>query len=106
MEHVAFVLRIDPSQYEEYKKRHEAVDAELERQFSEAGIRNYQIFFHEGTLFAFMTVDDYEEAMKQVDANPANARWQTFMSDMLIPWENGSTSKIIPNVYRFPGNAS
>ena len=102
MEHVAFVLRIPADQFAEYKKRHENVDPELERRFAEVGIHNYRIFFFDGLLFAYMEVDDFGRAMLELADDPANDRWQRFMSDMLIPWESGETMKVIPNVYRFP----
>ncbi len=102
MEHKAFVLKIDPSQVEEYKKRHARVDPELEQQFAAAGIHRYHIFFHDdGTLFAYMEADNFDKAMAQVADHPANQKWQAFMSDMLKLWENGGTSKVIPEMYRY-----
>ncbi|WP_435923899.1 L-rhamnose mutarotase [Paenibacillus sp. DYY-L-2] len=101
MEHVSFVLQIDPKDREAYLKRHEQVYPELERKFAEVGIHRYHIFYHEGTLFAFMEVEDYDSAMEQLASDPANLKWQEFMSDMLKPWENGSTSKRITEAYRF-----
>lgn len=101
MEHVAFVLRIDPSRMEEYKKRHEHVDPELEAEFRNIGIHRYHIFFHEGTLFAYMEVEDYEKAMNHLADHPADRRWQEKMADLLLPWEDGKTQKVIPEMYRF-----
>lgn len=101
MEHVSFVLRIDPERVEDYKKRHERVDPELEAQFNAVGIHRYHIFFHEGTLFAYMEVEDFDKAMKQLAGHPANVKWQAFMSDMLLAWENGQTMKVIPEMYQF-----
>ncbi|CAM3602848.1 L-rhamnose mutarotase [Marinicrinis lubricantis] len=101
MEHVAFVLSIDPAQKEEYWRRHQQVDPELEQLFAEVGIHRYHIFFHEGTLFAYMEVDNFEEAMSRIASHPADQRWQEYMADMLKLWENGSTSKVIPEMYRF-----
>lgn len=104
MEHVSFVLKIDPQHFDEYKKRHERVDPELEEQFAAIGIRRYHIFFHDdGTLFAYMEVDDFDRAMEHLDHHPANAKWQVFMSDLLKKWDNGSIAKKIPEVYRFIG---
>jgi L-rhamnose mutarotase len=101
MEHVSFVLRIDPDRVEEYKMRHEQVDPDLEAQFAEVGIHRYHIFFHEGTLFAYMEVENFDQAMKQLSDHPANLKWQAFMSDMLLVWENGEIVKPIPEMYRF-----
>ncbi|WP_135548255.1 L-rhamnose mutarotase [Paenibacillus cymbidii] len=101
MEHVSFVLRIDPANEAEYRRRHERVDPELEEQFAAARIHSYRIFYHEGTLFAYMAVDDFAKAMAHLAAHPANAKWQAFMSDLLLAWETGDTVKTIPEVYAF-----
>ena len=102
MEYVSFVLKIDPANAAEYRKRHGRVDPELEAQFRVNGIRRYHIFYHDdGTLFAFMEVENFEKAMQALAEHPANARWQKFMSDLLLDWENGGKVKVIPEVYRF-----
>ncbi|WP_168120199.1 L-rhamnose mutarotase [Paenibacillus sp. HB172176] len=101
MEHVSFVLKIDQQEMEEYKRRHNRVDPELEEQFEAAGIHRYHIFLHEGTLFAYMEVENFEQAMKHLADHPANLKWQAFMSDMLQAWEDGSMQKQIPEMYRF-----
>jgi L-rhamnose mutarotase len=101
MEHVSFVLKIDPQDTEEYVKRHEKVDPELEKKFSEVGIQRYHIFNHEGTLFAYMEVEDFDYAMEQLAQDPANQKWQVYMSDMLKSWENGEKVKRIPEAYRY-----
>lgn len=101
MEHVSFVLRIDPAHQEEYKKRHEQVYPALEAEFAKVGIRRYHIYFHEGLLFAYMEVENYDAAMKHLADNQANKDWQLFMSDMLLPWENGEMVKRIPEMYKF-----
>lgn len=101
MEHVSFILKIDPDRVEEYKIRHEKVDPELEAEFTKVGIQRYHIFYHEGTLFAYMKVHNFDEAMKRLSNHPANIKWQEFMSDMLQTWENGEIVKTIPEMYRF-----
>jgi L-rhamnose mutarotase len=101
MEHISFVLKIDPANEAEYKKRHDRVDPELEEQFRQVGIKRYHIYFHEGTLFAYMEVENFDEAMAKLEDHPANVKWQQFMSDMLLAWENGENVKRIPEMYRF-----
>jgi L-rhamnose mutarotase len=101
MEHVSFVLKIDPSEVEAYKRRHEHVYPELEAQFKRLGIKRYHIFFHEGLLFAYMAVEDFNYAMNELANDPANLKWQAYMADMLIAWENGEMTKQIPEMYRF-----
>jgi L-rhamnose mutarotase len=101
MQHVSFVLKIDPKDMDAYKKRHEKVDPELERKFSDVGIHRYHIFFHEGTLFAYMEVENFDAAMRQLADDPSNLKWQHYMSDMLQAWEDGSMVRTIPEMYRF-----
>lgn len=101
MERVSFVLHIDPKDQKEYIERHQAVYPELLQAFREVGIHTYSIFLHEGTLFAYMEVDHYQSAMDQLAVHPANQRWQTFMSDMLIANPQGTTSEVIPEVFHY-----
>ncbi|MBD0380004.1 L-rhamnose mutarotase [Paenibacillus sedimenti] len=101
MEHISFVLRIDPLDEEAYMKRHEHVYPELEQAFGQAGIHRYHIYYHEGTLFAYMMVDNFEKAMKRLADHPANVKWQAYMADLLLPWENGENVKIIKEAYSY-----
>lgn len=101
MEHVSFVLRIDPSNEREYCERHEQVYPELEEAFGQVGIHRYHIYYHEGTLFAYMMVEDYSKAMDILSGHPANMKWQAFMEDMLLPWENGEKVKVIREAYSY-----
>lgn len=101
MERVSFVLNIRPEDRDEYIKRHEAVYPELLQAFGEVGISTYSIFLHEGTLFAYMEVEDYRKAMDTLAEHPANKRWQAYMSDLLIVNEHGSTSRDIPEVFHY-----
>ncbi|WP_248925902.1 L-rhamnose mutarotase [Paenibacillus hamazuiensis] len=101
MQHISFVLKIDPADFGAYKERHEHVYPELERRFGEVGIHSYHIFYHEGTLFAYMLVEDFDAAMAQLQNDPANVKWQQFMSDMLKAWEDGNMIKMIPRMYSY-----
>ncbi|MWV43741.1 hypothetical protein GRF59_08830 [Paenibacillus sp. HJL G12] len=40
-------------------------------------------------------------AMSKLVEHTANAAWQSYMSDLLLPWENGETAKRIPEAYCF-----
>ena len=48
-----------------------------------AGIRNYSIFLHGTTLFAYLEVDDVERMTQVLAGDPTNARWQEYMRDMI-----------------------
>ncbi len=101
MERVAFLLKIDPKDQEEYIERHKNVYPELLQAFEEVGIDTYSIFLHEEYLFAYMEVEDFQKAMKILEENEANQRWQQFMSDILIPHHEGKTIREIPEVFHF-----
>jgi L-rhamnose mutarotase len=101
VEHISFVLRIDPNREEEYIERHKRVYPELEEAFGRAGIHRYHIYFHEGILFAYMLVDNFETAMEQLEHHRANINWQQYMEDMLIPWDHGAKIKVIREAYRY-----
>ncbi|MDL4840159.1 L-rhamnose mutarotase [Aquibacillus rhizosphaerae] len=78
---------------EEYKKRHEAVHPELLKALKEVGISNYSIFMDGNQLYAYMEVDNFHEAMERMESNPANIKWQTYMSDIL-GMDNGNNPKM------------
>ncbi|GAA3412632.1 L-rhamnose mutarotase [Paenibacillus hodogayensis] len=101
MEHVSFVLHIHPDHEAEYFRRHRQVYPELEEAFGQAGIKRYHIYYHDGTLFAYMIVEHFGEAMQMLANHPANARWQAYMSDLLLPWEDGENVKVIREAYRY-----
>lgn len=104
MERVAFLLKIDPKDQEEYIERHKNVYPDLLQAFEEVGISTYSIFLHDSYLFAYMEVEDYQEAMKKLEENEANQRWQEFMSDILIKHNGEKTVLEIPEVFHFQSN--
>lgn len=96
-----FRLRIKPGTEEEYKKRHQAVYSELLQAFKDYGIQTYSIFMDGTTLFAYMETEDINSVMKALEENEANKKWQTHMSDMLIPDDDGVTMVPIDEVFYF-----
>ncbi|MFD2655023.1 MULTISPECIES: L-rhamnose mutarotase [Gracilibacillus] len=84
-----FIMECKEGSQEEYKKRHQAVHPELLEALKEVGISNYSIFMDGTKLYAYMEVDDYHRAMKELETNPANRKWQAFMSDILAMDEKG-----------------
>lgn len=101
MEYVSFVLQIDPAHEAEYFSRHKDVYPELEEAFGDVGINRYHIYYHQGILFAYMEVENFNSAMDRLADHPANLRWQSYMKDLLLPWENGENVKIIREAYRY-----
>lgn len=64
-------------------EKHKLEDPELESLFAEDVSKCYHIYFHEGTLFAYMLVDNIDYAMSRLAEHPVNVKWQAFFSDLL-----------------------
>ncbi|MFI6480441.1 L-rhamnose mutarotase [Nonomuraea sp. NPDC050663] len=81
MQRVCFLLRVKPEHLEEYKKRHEAVWPDMLAALSATGWRNYSLFLRDdGLLVGYLETDDFEAALKGMDATEVNARWQAEMA--------------------------
>ncbi|SDW49012.1 L-rhamnose mutarotase [Paenibacillus sp. CF384] len=104
MQRVSFVLQIDERNREAYIERHRNVDPELLKAFGEVGIRTYSIFIDGGKLFAYMEVEDFEQAMQTLSTHPANVRWQQFMADLLVKHEDGNIVREIAEVFHYSGD--
>lgn len=50
----AFVMKLKPGNEEIYKKKHDEIWPELVESLHEQGIRNYSIYLHGLTLFAYL----------------------------------------------------
>lgn len=96
-----FKLTIRPGTEAEYKERHQRVYQELLDEFQAYGITTYSIFMDGCTLFAYMEAADIERVFAQLAETPANMRWQAFMSDILVPGENGETMQPLEEVFFF-----
>lgn len=85
MGRAAFIFRIKPELKDEYKKVHDEIWPELSKAIRDVGIRNYSIFFRkDGTLFAYLEVDDYNKAMGELGKTDVNTRWQKCMDKYFI----------------------
>ncbi|HEX4213034.1 MAG TPA: L-rhamnose mutarotase, partial [Candidatus Dormibacteraeota bacterium] len=57
-----------------------------------AGARNYSIFFDQNRerLFAYLEAEpDVATYQARINEDPVNARWQEYMSDLLVIGEGG-----------------
>ena len=85
MGRTAFMFRIKPELKDEYKKAHDEIWPELAKAIRDVGIRNYSIFFRkDGTLFAYLEVDDFNKAMGELGKTDVNARWQKYMDKYFV----------------------
>ncbi len=84
-ESVAFCLRLRPGCEAEYRRRHDALFADMRQALLDAGLLHYEIHLEPQSLllFAFM-VRRKDHRMDQLPLNAAWQRWQMYMSDILV----------------------
>ena len=79
------VFKIKPELKDEYKKAHDEIWPEMAKAIKDVGIKSYSIFFRkDGTLFSYLEVDNYEEAMAKLAKTDVNTRWQKHMEKYFI----------------------
>ena len=83
----AWVLEVRPGYEEEYKRRHEEIWPEMVEALKEAGIRNYSIFRHGATLFAYFEYvgDDFSADMARMAADPVTQEWWSHTAPLQEP---------------------
>ncbi len=84
MPRIAFLMRIRPGTEEEYQRRHQQVWPEMLAELRAAGCHNYSIFRGGLQLFAYLEVDDLDRYRAYLAESEVAARWEAYMSDILI----------------------
>ena len=81
------VIRLKPGMLEEYKRYHAAVWPEIADQIRACNIRNYNIYHHDGMLFAYLEYvgDDFEADMKKMADHKKTQEWWDVMMPMQEP---------------------
>lgn len=71
------VIRLKPGKYEAYKKLHAAVWPGVLEMINRCNIRNYSIYHHDNTLFAYFEYHgtDYMADMAKMAADPLTQQW-------------------------------
>ncbi|MFY9813102.1 MAG: L-rhamnose mutarotase [Dehalococcoidales bacterium] len=84
MRRCAFTMRIKPDCELEYRKRHDAIWAELSRLLHDAGIRDYSIYLDKntGTLFAFQKLTE-NNTNADLPNHPVMQKWWAYMADIM-----------------------
>ena len=84
MQRLAFKMKLNEGQVVEYKRRHDALWAELKNLLKAAGIHNYSIFFDEEThlLFAFQEVEN-SAGSQSLGEEVIVQKWWKYMSDIM-----------------------
>jgi L-rhamnose mutarotase len=82
MERVCFLLRVRPDRLDEYRARHRAVWPEMLDALRETGWGNYSLFLHgDGLLVGYLETEDFDAAVRAMEATDVNARWQAEMAE-------------------------
>jgi L-rhamnose mutarotase len=74
----AWVMKLKPGQEAEYKRKHDELWPEMVEMLKLEGIRNYSIYRHGLTLFAYLERDD--DATPSSVPNPISRRWWEWMA--------------------------
>lgn len=84
MARIAFKMKLNPGQKEEYIKRHNEIWPELEKLLRDNGISEYSIFLDEETniLFAIQNIDGTSTS-QDLSTNPIVQKWWAFMADIM-----------------------
>jgi L-rhamnose mutarotase len=88
---VGFVMRLKPGNEAIYRQKHDEIWPEMVDTLHGYGIRNYSIFRHGLTLFAYLENDDPSQAADQRN-HPVVQRWWKMMEPYMdynadgTPW--------------------
>lgn len=91
MHRIAFVMQVEPSMQEEYKRRHNPIWPELEETLHRHGVVNYSIFLdpESSRLFAYAEVEDLAQ-WRAIAETEVCRRWWRHMSGIMPSNEDGS----------------
>ncbi len=85
MQRLAFKMRLNPGQKEEYRKRHHEIWPELQSLLKQAGISEYSIFLDEEThtLFAFQKLGE-GSGSQDLGGHKIVQKWWKHMADIMV----------------------
>lgn len=87
----AFLMSVNPTAHEEYRRRHDAIWPELKSVLSGHGARNYSIWLDRkrSLLFGYVEVESAER-WDAIAATDVCRRWWQFMRDIMYANPDGS----------------
>lgn len=80
----AFVMKVDPGQEAEYRRRHNPIWPELERTLKSHGVRRYSIFLDRstGSLFGYVEFETQEQ-WDAVAKTEVCQKWWAHMKEIM-----------------------
>ena len=91
-----------PGQEKIYEQKHRRIPEDLVATFDAVGIHDWTIWRSGLDLFHLVECDDFVAAMRVVDQDPANERWQAFIGpcvDRFVTVGEGSEGMLVPQVW-------
>jgi len=85
-----------------YDAAHAAIPADLMASFERVGIHDWQIWRSGRDLFHLVECDDFAAAMRALDDDPANRRWQESINrhvDHFVADRPGADGMVLPLVW-------
>ena len=89
MKRFGMTIRLKPGSEDLYKRYHAAVWPEVLEKILECNIRNYSIYFKDGSLFSYFEYHgtNYSDDMAKMAADPKTQEWWAIMMPMQRPLE-------------------
>lgn len=87
MQRFGQVINVKPDKLDEYVQAHAAVWPEVLDKITECNIRNYSIYLHGNTLFAYFEYhgDDFDADMARMGEHPKTQEWWAWMMPLQEP---------------------
>lgn len=87
----ASVMTVYKEFYEEYKRRHDELWPDMEKELKNHGAHNYSIFLEEetGKLFAYVEIEE-EEKWNEMAKTEICQKWWAYMEPLMETNENNS----------------
>ena len=97
---VAFKMKLNPGQVEEYKKRHDEIWPELRKLLKDNGVSDYSIFLDEETNILFAVQKQDGRSSQELGATDIVKKWWAYMADIMETNPNNSpVSKPLKEVF-------
>ena len=97
---VAFKMKLNPGQVEEYKKRHDEIWPELRKLLKDNGVSDYSIFLDEETNILFAVQKQDGRSSQELGATDIVKKWWAYMADIMeTNPDNSPVSKPLKEVF-------
>lgn len=100
MAYIALHSLLKPGREADYDVVHERIPDELLEAHRRAGITDWAIWRSGRDLFHLVECDDFPAAVRQLENDPANERWQAFIGDYVDHLVTATDGPMLPLVWR------